>query len=130
MPAGRPTKYDPAYCDEVMTALEDGGSLTAFAAKIGVARSTINKWVEDQPEFSEACARAKAKAAAWWEKQARNLVLEGGSSAQASMITLGLKNMGREDWQEKTLIGSDPENPLPEGFHVNLVGRKPVGGDE
>lgn len=74
-------------------------------------------------EFRDACARAKANSAAWWESKARALVLEGGNSAQGNMIQFGMKNMGAEDWAEKTLVGSDPENPLPAGFTVNF--RKP-----
>lgn len=102
--------------------LEGGASLTSFAAEIDVARSTINEWMGQHPEFSDACARAKAKAASWWEKQGRDFIInEGTSSAQASFIQFGMKNMGREDWQDKQLLGSDPDNPLPSGVAVHFV---------
>lgn len=116
---GRPSKYSEAYCDAVVEHLADGASLTSFAAEIGVARSTINEWIGEHPEFSEACARAKAKCAAWWERANRHLAVTGEGSQGA--IALGLKNMAADDWKEKQLIGSDPENPLPTGFNVNLV---------
>jgi hypothetical protein len=119
---GRPSKYDPAYCDMVVEHMENGSSLVSFAASISVARSTINEWMAAHEEFADACARAKAKSGAWWEKRGREFVIEGGtSSAQANFIQFGIKNMAREDWQEKQLVGSDPENPLPQGFTVNLV---------
>jgi hypothetical protein len=110
---GRPSKYRETYCNEVIQHMADGASLTSFAAEIGVARSTINEWMDEHPEFSEACARAKAKCAAWWERAGRQIILAGGNGAQASLVTFGMKNMGRDDWQEKHLVGSDPENPLP-----------------
>lgn len=119
---GRPSKYSTAYCAEVVSHMAEGASLTSFAAEIGVARSTINEWMSEHAEFSEACARAKAKCAAWWEKAGRSLVVTGGNSAQASLITFGMKNMSPEDWKEKALVGSDPDNPLPAGVNVTFKG--------
>jgi hypothetical protein len=118
MPAGRPSKFQEAYCNEVITHMADGASLTSFAAEIGVARSTINEWMEHYPQFSEACARAKAKCAAWWEKTNRTLAATGTGNQGA--CKLGLTNMAPDDWKEKTLVGSDPDNPLPAGFHVSF----------
>lgn len=100
MPAGRPTKYRPEYCEMLNECLAQGLSVASFAAEIDVARSTINLWAEEHPEFMEALSRAKAKAAAAWERRAIKLADEGGSSAQSSMIAFGLKNMAREDWQD------------------------------
>lgn len=102
MTAGRPSKYDPSYCDAIIEAGREGKSWTAFAADIGVARSTINEWIANYPQFSEAASRAKALAASWYEQQQRRLVTEGGSSAQATLIVFGMKNMGGDDWRDKT----------------------------
>ena len=101
MPAGRPTDFRPIYCDLVIEALSEGKSLTAFAAEIGVARSTINYWMEHHPEFSEAANKAKAKCAAWWESKARSVASSGGAQGQTVAIIFGLKNMGRDDWKDR-----------------------------
>jgi len=114
MAGGRPTKYDPAYCEQIVAHMSEGASITSFAAEIDVARSTINEWMEHNPEFSEAVKRGKAKCAAWWERIARNGAQ--GGDANPTLCIFGLKNMAEEDWREKQLIGSDPENPLPAGF--------------
>lgn len=98
-PVGRPTKYVPAYCEAVVAHMVDGASLTSFAAEIDVARSTINEWMENYPEFSEATKRAKAKCAAWWEKQ--NRALATGGSGNATSCIFGLKNMASDDWRDK-----------------------------
>ena len=47
-PFGRPTKYDPIYCDMVEEEMAKGFSLTAFAGIIGVARSIINEWMAEK----------------------------------------------------------------------------------
>lgn len=96
----RPTKYDPAYCDAVVEHCATGASLTSFAAEIDVARSTINEWMEANPEFSEAVKRAKAKCAAWWEKNARDGAT-GAKDVNPTLCIFGLKNMASEDWREK-----------------------------
>lgn len=95
--AGRPTKYDPRYCDEIVEDGEKGYSLTAFAGAIGVARSTINEWGASYPEFSEAIKRHAA---------ARTRFLETGllSSETGPQVTsriFALKNAAPEEWREK-----------------------------
>lgn len=97
---GRPTKYDPAYCQQLVDHMALGASVQSFAAEIDVARSTINEWASVHPEFSEALSRGKAKCAAWWEKVGRNLACTGDGNA--SMVIFGLKNMSDGDWRDKT----------------------------
>lgn len=104
MPAGRPSKYDPMYCDMLVEHMATGLSVASFAAEIDVARSTINEWAGEHPEFSEALSRAKAKAAAAWERRAIKVADEGGAGAQATMILFGLKNMSADDWREKQTV--------------------------
>lgn len=100
-PEGRPSKYKPEYCEAVVTHMAEGASLTAFAGEISVARSTINQWMEDHPAFSEAVHVAKAKCAAWWEKQGRNIAIGNGGPGASTMAVFGMKNMAPDDWREK-----------------------------
>jgi len=100
-PEGRPSKFKPAYCNEVIQHMAEGASLTSFAGEIGVARSTINQWMEDHPEFSEAARVGKAKCAAWWEKQGRAIVQGGGGPGASTLAVFGIKNMAPDDWREK-----------------------------
>ena len=115
---GRPTKYDPAYCDQIVAFCADGATLTDFAAEIDVARSTINKWAEEHEEFSEALGRAKAKMASWWGKRARQVAQSGGTGAQGSIIQFALKNLASDDWRDRheldaTLSGGVLMVPAP-----------------
>ena len=72
MPAGRPTKYKPEYCDLVIEIGERGGWLSEMAEACDVVRSQMDVWAEAHPEFSEALTRAKQKAQAWFEEQGRD----------------------------------------------------------
>lgn len=97
MSAGRPTKFKPAYCQEVIAVMGEGLSLTAFAGEIGVARSTINEWIDNHPEFSEAVRVAKAKRTLALERGM--LMAESGPAVTARMFAL--KNADPEEWREK-----------------------------
>lgn len=98
---GRPSKFKPAYSNMLIEHLAEGASIASFAAEIGVARSTINQWAEDNPEFSEALKIAKAKCAAWWEAQLRKIAVAGGGPGSATAVIFGLKNMAADDWRDK-----------------------------
>lgn len=100
-PGGRPSKYEPRFCDEVEKAMGAGYSLTSFAHVIGVARSTINEWMANFPEFSEAVSRAKAARLHRWETLALRVAEKGGGPGTATVIVFGLKNMGGDEWSDK-----------------------------
>jgi hypothetical protein len=98
---GRPSKYSEAYCNEVIEFLGLGHSVTAFAGHIGVARSTVFKWADEIPEFSDALKVGQAKATACWEGVLLKVAKEGGGNATAAIF--GLKNRASEDWTDKVV---------------------------
>ena len=99
MKVGRPSKYDPAFCDIAREFMLDGYSVTALAGHIGVARSTVFKWAEENPEFSDALKSGQASAALWWEKTLRQVAQTGEGNASAAIF--GVKNRSSEDWRDK-----------------------------
>ena len=98
MPGGRPSDYDPSYCDEVVDFLKDGFSLAAFAGHIGVARSTVYKWADEHPEFSDAVKTGQAGAVLWWEKANRASATNG--QGNPTSIIFGLKNRAADEWRD------------------------------
>jgi hypothetical protein len=101
-PVGRPSKYDPMYCDMVEADMAEGYSLTAFAGGIGVSRSTIGEWMAEHPEFSAAVSRSKAKRLRGWEKMGIDIAAKGtGGPGAATIVVFGLKNMGDDEWRDK-----------------------------
>ena len=119
--AGRPTKYDPIYCDMVEEEMAGGLSLTAFAGIIGVARSTINEWMAANPDFSEAVNRAKAKRLLQWERKALKVADNGGTGGQSTIIIFGLKNMGGDEWTEKSETKSTVDLNLGPEIHEGMT---------
>lgn len=97
---GRPSKYDPAYCEQVIELGKQGMSVVEIACEFGVARSTVEEaWPAAHPEFSEAFERARDESQAWWEKQGR----EGLSKAQfnAQVWSRSMSARFPKDWREK-----------------------------
>lgn len=110
---GRPTKYDPAYCDLVIEhAAKTGRSLTAFAGELRISRQTLNVWAAEHPEFFEAMGAAKAGRAAVLEKRADKVT----NGPQMNYLLLGLRNCAPEDWRDaKDLnvagkVGAQPQS--------------------
>ena len=97
MPGGRPTKYDPEYCNLVIETMGQGLSLTAFAGNIDVARSTINEWIGAHEEFSEAVKIGQAKRVAYLERR----LLDGEIGPRVTSHIFALKNADPEEWKDK-----------------------------
>lgn len=116
---GRPSLYREEYCAKVLELGAEGMSVVEMAADIGVARNTIEtEWPDKHPEFMEAFTRARELSQAWWERKGRENLL--ADKFQAQLYSRSMSARFPKDWREKQLFGSDPDNPLPTGFNVNL----------
>lgn len=101
MPAGRPTKYDPKYCQEIKDFMADGGSVTEFAVHIGVSKATIYNWADDHSEFLDALTCAQEIGQAYWEKRLRTDLMIS-RDANAPLVKLYFAN--RFKWSDKTEV--------------------------
>lgn len=61
MPGGRPTKYRPEYCEQLVEFMAQGFPYECFAAEVDVCKSTLYQWERDYPEFSDAKKKGKPK---------------------------------------------------------------------
>lgn len=110
-PVGRPSKYDPAYCDAVVELGRIGKSFAQMASHFDVARSTIDKWAEDHPEFSEALSRAKAHSQAYWETMGHDKIETSGFNAQVWKKTMEARF--RDDYTERKEVSGPEGGPVP-----------------
>ena len=114
-PGGRPTKYDPEYCEQAIAFMSQGYSITAFAGSIQVSRQTVYQWAEDHPEFSDALNVARSAAALWWENRLRDVAEKGEGNATAAIF--GLKNRAADEWRDK----QSHEHSGPDGGAIETV---------
>jgi hypothetical protein len=143
MPGGRPTKYDPKYCAEILrffnkrvierrkevvegknwsreTIVREAvffPSIEGFAARIGVATSTIYLWAEARypeghkaegkllhPEFSEAVARAQAKQHSLIYEHGFTGKLDSRLASLFAQSNMGLHTRAEDDSQQTIII--------------------------
>ena len=100
MPGGRPTLYDPRYCEEIVAFCAEGFSLTGFAGHIGVSRQSITEWASVHPEFSLAVRRAKAACGLAWERKSMKVADGHGGPGASTVCVFGMKNMAPDDWAD------------------------------
>jgi len=107
-PEGRPTKYQPRYCQELIDDMAQGYSLGAFAGKIGVARATLANWASEHPEFLAAVGTGKAKRLRQWETALIDNAMTGGAGNPGS-IQFGVKMQAERIGlsRKKSCIGSN-----------------------
>lgn len=102
---GRPKAYRLEYCELIIAFMSAGHTMTAFAAEIGVARSTVLRWAEKHQEFQDALKVAQAAAAKWWEERLRDVAISGQGNATAAIFAL--KNMAPDDWRDTRRLEHD-----------------------
>lgn len=69
--SGRPSLYDPAFCERVIEMGHEGYSKAQMAVELGVVRQTLDTWTQQHPEFLDAVSRALDAAQTWWETEGR-----------------------------------------------------------
>ena len=62
------SKYDPSMCDRVIELGRKGKSKTQMAARLEIARSTFDRYLEEHEEFREAYELADTHSQALWEQ--------------------------------------------------------------
>lgn len=121
MPAGRPSDYQPEFCDQVIELGKIGYSPAQMAAHFDIARDTLNNWAEAHPEFLAALNRAKVHCQAWWEAKGMDGLDKPGFNA--AVWKKSVEARFREDYterQEQTHKG-DPNNPIVHRVEMVIV---------
>jgi hypothetical protein len=115
---GRPSDYDPSYCEKVIELGKQGMSVVEMACEIGVARATLEtNWPAAHPEFLEAFTHAREQSQAWWERTGRVGMLK--KEIDASIYSRSMAARFPKDWREvkgTELTGKD-------GGPVETVGK-------
>jgi hypothetical protein len=81
-PVGRPSTYDPSYCDKVRELGKLGKSFEQMSAQLDVSYRTLCNWREEFPEFFHALETAHRYSQAWWENKAQEHIVEAKDDAK------------------------------------------------
>lgn len=121
MPAGRPSDYDPAFCDEVIRLGQEGASIAKMAYTLGVAKNTLTAWAEAHPEFLSAFTYAKLASQVWWEDKGRDGMEKSSQEFQSSIWSRSMAARFPEDWREKTGVDHTSDGKAIQGLAVAFV---------
>lgn len=121
---------DPTVVEELCSRLVSGKSMAAVCAADDMpAESTVYLRMANDENFRSIIARARE---AQQEAEIDRTVDMADRATTEDHQVVKLRIWARQ-WRaaklapkkygDKTLLGSDPENPLPEGFSINLVKR-------
>jgi len=131
-PFGRPTLYDPSYCDQVRELGALGKSIEQISYKLGVSLRTIYVWKEAYPDFLHALEDAKAAEQNWWEEQAQAYLLEhkDGAKLNASIWSRSMAARFPKKYRDNTKLELTGEGgaPLIPSIQVSFV-KPPIVGE-
>jgi len=124
-PVGRPSMYDPAYCEQAIELGRIGKSTEAIGAIIGVGTATLYRWRDEHKEFREALDIAKDMELYWWEEQAQAYMVENKESDRlnASLWSRSMAARFPKKYRESVkqeITGVDGA-PLLSGIQVTFI---------
>lgn len=121
---GRPSTYDPAYCEQVIEWGAQGKSKAWMCANLGIARQTLENWADAHVEFLDAITRAMLLSQAWWEDIGQdNIVSMPGSGAlNGSVYSRSMAARFPADWREK----SEQTLQGPDGQALTIITRRVI----
>ena len=124
-PVGRPSKYNPKFCDEVIALGKIGKSVEAIGAILGVGTKTLYNWRDQHEDFLHALDMAKEFELQWWEDIAQTHMIENKESDKIN-ATIWSRSMAarfpkkyREQVKQE-ITGADGA-PLLSGIQVSFV---------
>ena len=125
MTVGRPTLFDPSYCDKVVELGALGKSLEQISSNLGVSCRVLYDWRDKYPEFLRALEQAKEAEQTWWEDQAQAYMLEHKDAAKlnASIWSRSMAARFPKKYRESVKQEIPGENgaPLLTGIQISFV---------
>ena len=88
---GRPSKYDPQFCELVVEIMKQGKSIASVACAIGVSRKILYEWAEAHKNFRDALDLGKDLAQQYWENLSQDM--SNGEASQCDVKSKGNPGM-------------------------------------
>ena len=124
-PVGRPSLYDPAYCEQVIELGKLGKSVEQIASRLGFSLRVMYQWRDAHNDFMHALEEAKQHELAWWEDQADAYMVEtkDGPRLNATLWSRSMAARFPKKYREsvKQEISGVDGAPLLSGIQVTFV---------
>lgn len=100
MPAGRPTKYDPAFIDRLPELYAQGMSHVEVATELGVSKARFYDYMDKYEEFRDAVKENVSLSEGWWASQGRSNL----ENPKFRDILWSMNMRNRHGWGEKRKV--------------------------
>lgn len=119
---GRPTKYDPRFCEMIIQAGKLGKSSSYMCAMLAIGRTTFERFLEKHEDFRKAYQLAQEYACAWWEDCARVNIHDPKKSFNANLYAFHMRNRHKYHYSES--MGSVVAATIPMNNHAIEAGKE------
>lgn len=116
---GRPTKYDPAFCELVIGWGRLGKSLEWMCSELGIVFNTLKAWGEANEEFGEALDLAHLHALRVWEDKGEAGL--GSRDFNANLYSRSMAARFPKKWRESKHIEATGANGAPLGGDMDIA---------
>jgi hypothetical protein len=102
-PVGRPSGYEPEFCDRAIYCGRSGFSFAQIAADLGVTRLQLYNWAAAHKPFLNALLLARDLSLAWWEHQGQK-GLWAGKEFNDRVMKFSMTNRFPDDYKERVEV--------------------------
>lgn len=112
---GRPTKYDPAFCDQVIALGAEGLSRYQICAKLGIGYHNMLVWEDVHEDFRRALDESRVLALAHWEDLGQNHMVEtpGGPRLNTGLWSRSMAARFPREYRENSKVEVTGKNDGP-----------------
>ena len=125
---GRPSSYSDEMADLICLRLAQGESLRRICQDSDMpGEATVYSWLFNRGEFQEKYARAREAQAEPHLEDILSIADDPELKADDKRVRIdarkwAMSKLAAKKYGDKTLLGSDPDNPLPSGFDLRFHG--------
>ena len=118
---GRPTKYDPAYCDQIVALGEEGLSRWQICSRLGIGLHNMIAWEGAHEDFRQALEQSRLDALAYWEDLAHDHIREapGGVRLNTGLWSRSMAARFPDQYRENSKLEVTGKNDGP--IQVDMV---------
>lgn len=118
---GRPSKYDPAYCDQVVALGKEGLSRWQICSRLDIGLHNMIAWEGAHEDFRQSLEEARLHALSYWEDLAHDHIREapGGVKLNTGLWSRSMAARFPEQYRENSKVEVTGKNDGP--IEVDMI---------
>lgn len=112
---GRPSKYDPKYCNEIVELGKEGFSRWQICSRLDIGIGNMKAWEGAHEEFRAALEESRLHALAYWEDLAHDHIREapGGVKLNTGLWSRSMAARFPDQYRENSKVELTGKNDGP-----------------